>query len=352
MYIPKFTVSQKILASIGIIEACKDINTSPLVPAWEKEFQSQAEIRTIHFGTHLEGNRLSFSQAKRVIEGEKVIAKDRDVLEVINYRQVLRYIDEVGKLKSAKEPFFYRPRILKAIHRLTVKKILDQKLAGRFRQVKVVIRNSKTGKVEFRPVSPLEIPFQIEEFFAWLNSAVGRQIHPVLRAGISHLRLAKIHPFVDGNGRAARAFATLVLFIEGYDIKKFFSLEEHFDQDPLKYYQALGSTEIHRGDMTSWLEYFCQVLAMELTEVKEKVKKLSLDTMLKDKLGRQIALTERQIKLVEYLKIHQKMVMKEAKKLIPKVSEDTILRDLKDLIKKGIVRKTGKTKAAGYMLLK
>jgi predicted HTH transcriptional regulator len=99
------------------------------------------------------------------------------------------------------------------------------------------------------------------------------------------------------------------------------------------------------------LEYFTRCLAIELEQIKEKVKKLSLDDKLKDKLGRQIALSERQIKLVEYLKGHERMVMQEAKKLIPKVSEDTILRDLKDLMKKSIVRKKGRTKAASYVLV-
>lgn len=350
MYSPKFTVNQQILKNIGVIEACKEvINTAPLIPAWEKEFQSEAAIRTIHYGTHLEGNYLSFNQAKKVIKGEKIVARDRDVWEVINYRNVLKLIEKLGREKKKKEPR-YTQQTLKKIHRLTVNKILKKSACGQYRKSKVIIKNSKTGEVVFTPVPPIEVTFQLEDFFNWLNSVSGRQIHPVLRAGISHFELARIHPFVDGNGRVARAFTVLILFMENYDIKKFFSLEEHFDKDPLSYYQALGSVSLQRGDLTIWLEYFIQVLAIELTEVKEKVKKLSLDSKLKDKLGRQIALSERQIKVVEYLKIHDRIIMKEAKKLIPKLSEDTILRDLKDLIKKGIVKKVGKTKAASYML--
>ncbi|MFC1710965.1 Fic family protein [Patescibacteria group bacterium] len=353
MYLPKFTITQTILKNVSVIEACKEIIiTSPLVPAWEKEFQAKAELRTIHFGTHLEGNELSLNQAKKVIQGEDVVARDRDVWEVINYRNVLKYLDKIGKGIKAKKPFAYNKSILKKMHELTVNRVLNQENSGKFRKAKVVIKNSKTGEVVFSPIPPVEVSYQIEEFFHWLNSLKGKQIHPVLRAGIAHLELVRIHPFIDGNGRAARAFATLVLFIENYKINKFFSLEEHFDKDPLSYYQALGSVTIHRGDLTVWLEYFTQVLAIELTQVREKVRKLSLDTKLKDKLGRQIALSERQIKLVEHLKIHDRLFMKEAKKLIYKVSEDTILRDLKDLIKKGIVKKAGKTKAASYILTK
>lgn len=350
MYIPKFTITQPILKNIGVIEACKEvITTAPLIPAWEKEFQSEAAARTIHFGTHLEGNVLSFTQAKKVIEGKKVVARDRDVWEVINYRNVLRFIEKLGQEKKEKEPK-YTQAILKKIHRLTVRRLLEKSSCGQYRKKKVVIKDSRTGEVVFSPVPPIEVPFQLEDFFNWLNSSSGRQVHPILRAGITHFELARIHPFIDGNGRVARAFAVLILFIEGYDIKRFFSLEEHFDKDPLSYYQALGSVSLHQGDLTTWLEYFTEVLAVELERVKEKVKRLSLDSRLKDKLGRQIALSERQVKLVEYLKIHDRIIMREAKKLIPKVSEDTILRDLKDLIEKGIVKKAGKTKAASYLL--
>jgi len=353
MYAAKFTISQKILTNIGNIEACKEvINTAPLIPAWEKEFQSQAKARTIHYGTHLEGNDLSFTQAKKVIDGGKVIAKDRDVWEVINHRNTLNFIEKLGKDKKKNKDFGYSQKILKKIHKLTVKKILSPDKCGRYRKSKVVIKDSRDGAVVFTPIPAIEVGFQLDDFFSWLNSNQASQTHPVLKAGISHFELARIHPFVDGNGRVARAFATLILFLEGYDIKRFFSLEEHFDKDPLSYYQALASASIYKQDLTVWLEYFTEVLAIELEQVKDKVKRLSLDSRLKDKLGRQIALTERQIKLVEYLKIHEGIKMIEAKKIIAQVSEDTILRDLKDLIKKGIVKKTGKTKAASYILAK
>jgi len=348
MYVPKFTINQQILKNIGVIEACKEvITTAPLVPAWEKKFQSEAQARTIHYGTHLEGNDLSFTQARKVMEGEKIIAKERDIQEVINYRNVLKYLDKLEKVESQ---FKYTEKTLKKIHRLVIERILEPERAGKYRKTQVVVKEGRSGKVVFSPPRAIEVPFQLEDFFTWLNSNQGGQIHPVLRAGISHFELVRIHPFVDGNGRVARAFATLILFIESYDIKKLFSLEEHFDKDALAYYQALQSVEQNKGDLSYWLEYFTNCLAVELEQIKEKVKKLSLDGKFKDKLGRQIALSERQVKLVEYLKKHEKMVMREAKKLIAEVSEDTILRDLKSLMKKGIVRKRGRTKAAAYIL--
>lgn len=357
MFSPKFTITNKILQNIGIVEACKEmIINAPMIPAWEVEFAKEAQIRAVHYGTHLEGNDLSFTQAKKVIEGEQIVARARDIQEVINYRNVLKFIERFGDTEGKRIAkgilIFYKPENLKKIHTLTVGRILENEKCGQYRKSRVVIRDGNSGIVKFSPPPPIEVPFQLEDFFTWLNSPEGRKIHPVLRAGITHYELVRIHPFVDGNGRVSRAFTTLILFIEGYDIKKLFSLEEHFDKDALDYYQALQSVQDNHGDLTFWLEYFTKSLAIELTQVKERVKHLSIDSKLKDRLGRQIALNSRQIKIVEYLKDHNVLFMRDAKKLLAKYSEDTILRDLHDLIKKSIVAKEGRTKAASYMLRK
>lgn len=355
MFRPKYNISNQILKNVSAIEAGREvIERAPLIPAWEAKFKKDAQLRSIHYGTHIEGNKLSFSQAKKVVEGEEIVGRKRDIQEVINYRNVLEYIDKLGEKKAQKlkkdNKINYQEKTLNKIHKLTVEKILEPEEAGKYRNKKVVIRNGSTGKVAFSPPLPLEVPYQVEDFFKWLNSNIGKNIHSVLRAGITHYEIARIHPFIDGNGRVARAFATYILFVEGYDIKKLFSLEEHFDTDAPAYYQALQSVSNMDGDLTSWLEYFTQVLAVELERVKSKIEELSLDKRFKDKLGRQIALSDRQIKLVEYLKDHQNLRMNKATELLSMVSEDTILRDLKDLIKKGIVKKKGKTKGARYLL--
>lgn len=115
----------------------------------------------------------------------------------------------------------------------------------------------------------------------FLNSDQAKEIHPIILAGITHYFLVAVHPFVEGNGRTARAFSTLVLIKSGYDIKRFFSLEEHFDADPLAYYQALAevdkqAVDVRERDMTSWLEYFTGVVAIELEKVKDRVRQFLL----------------------------------------------------------------------------
>jgi len=351
MYAPKYTISNKILKNIGAIEASKEvIENAPLVPSFEKQFQSDAQIRTIHHGTHIEGNDLTLYQTKKILEGAEVYARARDIQEIINYRNVMTLIEELAVKRGG-----YEPDMIRDIHRATVDRLVMPEKVGVFRSSEVVIKEEGTGRVIFSPPPYVEVPYLIEDFFAWLNSPEALEIHPILRAGISHYILVAIHPFVEGNGRTVRAFCSLILMREGYNIKKFFSLEEHFDEDPAAYYEAIGvvdrqSPNLGSRDLTPWIEYFTGVVAIELTKVKDKVRKLSVDSRLKVKFGDQVSLTERQMRLIEYISDQGSGGMNELKKVLPMVSEDTILRELKDLLEKGILKKSGSTKASKYVI--
>lgn len=345
------------------------MDNAALVPHWESKFRRDAIIRTIHYGTHLEGNPLSKEQVEAVVGDDiplptikypvgDVVARERDIQEVLNYRQVLRYIDNLGvpvvssygRIKTDFTP--YTLEILSQVHRMTSAKILPESEQGKIRKVAVVIRNKATGAIIYRPPSPAIIGIQLADFFNWLNRQDGRENHhPVIRAGIAHWEIVRIHPYTDGNGRTARAMALLVLFQEGYDVKRFFSIEQYFDQNPKDYYQALASVGTQKdGNMTAWLEYFTEGLAIELSRVKELVQALSRDLRLKNRLGYQVALTERQIKILQYIELNDRLGTTELNQVLPMTSRDTILREVKYLVEKGLVQKIGVTKSARYVL--
>jgi Fic family protein len=275
--------------------------------------------------------------------GTSVVARDRDIAEIINYRAVMDYLDTLSGVTLSRH-------ILMEMHRLTVKGLLPTEESGAYRTVKVVIRNTETREISFRPPGPLDVPFLVDELFEWLSSKDGLDVHPLLRAGILHYELVRIHPFTDGNGRTARAMALLLLFLEGYEVKKFFALEEYYDSHPEEYYAALQSV-VGTGHLTNWLEYFTLGIAIEFNRIKTLVQKLSLDLHLKSTIGgRQITLTARQIKLVEYIERHGEISMGNVRELLPDVSEDTILRDLRDLVSKNLLVKKGSTKGTRYYL--
>jgi len=363
MYSPKYTITNKILQNIGVIEACREVvNNAPLIPAYEKQFKDEAQLATIHHGTHIEGNELSFTQAEGVLEGKKIVAGERDIQEVINYRNVLEYLEEeLGGLEGTGGPegkrINYTGKQILKIHSLAVEKIVPEDQRGKFRQVQVLLRNAQTGEIVFKPPPAPEVPYLIEDFLKWLNSKEGKEIHSVLRSAIAHYVISSVHPFTDGDGRTARGFATLILFAEGYDIKRLFSLEEYFDKNAFDYYEALRKTDLTNEadfgerDLTGWLEFFTQALAIELTKIKEKIRRISLDEKIKKKLGgKQIALNERQMKIMEYIEARGQGSMRELKPLLPMISEDTILRELYALAKQKLIKKKGSRKAARYLL--
>ena len=386
-YKPIYSITNTILKNVGVIDsACEVITHAPLVPAWEKRFQTDARAKIIHHGTHLEGNDLNLNEVEEILapdlpstihnpQSSPLPARDRDIQEVINYRAVMDYLDtlvpsrgtvpernsrvQLEKGSSADEGTVptgthipLTPSILAEVHRLTVEHILPQDEAGQYRSVKVIIRNTQSHEITFRPPGPLEVPGLIEELFKWLASPEGQEVHPLLRAGILHYELVRIHPFTDGNGRTARAMALLLLFLEGYEVKKFFALEEYYDAHPEEYYSALQSVTISH-ELTTWLEYFTLGISIEFNRVKSLVHKLSLDLHLKSTIGgRQITLSQRQIKLVEYIERYGEIGMGNVRELLSDVSDDTILRDLRDLVTKNLLIKKGSTKGTKYYLKK
>ncbi|MBU0978683.1 MAG: Fic family protein [Patescibacteria group bacterium] len=362
MYQPNFTISNNLLTYIASIEAARAvIDLSPLVPAYEAKFREDALSNAIHFGTKIEGNELSQEQAQQVVRLQNVVdtrevmkqtgimARERDIQEVINYRNVIAWIDAQQEIKTAQ---VFTESTLKTLHRLTVKGLIDDSLTGQYRDKQVIVESAAKGGVVFRPPVSVEVPYLIEDLFTWGNSQKAKLVHPIFRAGIIHYQLAYIHPFIEGNGRTARGMATLLLYSLGYNFKRFFSLEQYFDSDVEVYYNSLLSVQQSpKADLTFWLEYFCYGVALEIDKIQRQVGKLSKDLKLKKQLGKQIALSERQIVLLELFQQQDEVTSDDAQNVLPNISVDTVLRDIKDLIAKGVIEKRGITKGVRYRLV-
>lgn len=350
MFNPKFTITPNILKSISQIEVAKEIiENSPLIPTFERKFVNEARARVIHYSARIEGNPLDLSDAKKVIEGreDEVIARVRDIQEIINYRKAMDYIDKKTKAKGEQN---INEKDILEIHGLIMDKILPAEECGTYRNFSIGTKNSHTQEFSYVAPKPELVKQQIKNFLAWLKNDEVKELHPVLKAGIVHYEIARIHPFSDGSGRTSRALATLSLYLDDYDIKRFFCLEEHYDQNAASYYKALQSVQKTDSDMTKWLEYFSQGVAIELNKVKQKIQRLSKDQKLRRTVG-QVALNERQEKVIEFLQEYGRIQNRDWRELFPDVSDDTILRDLKMLEREGVVRKQGVTKRACYVLV-
>src|SRR3990167_109169 len=117
-------------------------------------------VRTIHHGTHIEGNDLTLYKTKKILEGAEVYARARDIQEVVNYRNVGVLLDELAAKRGG-----YETEMLLEIHRATVDKIVMPEKVGVFRSTEVVIKEEGSGRVIFSPPPAVEVPYLIDDFF-------------------------------------------------------------------------------------------------------------------------------------------------------------------------------------------
>jgi len=272
MFEPKFNYTYKIVNNLVEITSARElILNAYLVPKWEISLRREALIRAAHASTAIEGNPLSLEEVSKLAKGRKVTATRRTKQEVLNYLNVLENIEKYQEAREIKETHILN------LHRDITKETLENpEWEGKYRDIQVYVGNKITGEIIFTPPPSNEVPILMEEFLTWLNSKESSKLHPVIIAGISHYEFVRIHPFVDGNGRCARALATLILYIHEFDIKRFFTLDDYYDSDRIAYYSALKSVNQKNLDLTQWLEYFLEGVRVSILRVKEKVLQLSL----------------------------------------------------------------------------
>jgi Fic family protein len=208
MFKPNFRRTDLLIEMIARIEVARDrVLRAPIVPRWEAELRREALVRSAHHSTSIEGNPLSLDEVTDLLAGRDVLAHPRDRQEVLNYAEVLRYIDRrfLGQERPVTEETILH------LHALVVKDVLPPAEVGQYRRIPVVVGVPATGEVVYRPPDWEDVPRLMAGLVAWLNSPETAALMPVLEAGIVHYELVHIHPFTDGNGRTARALATLIL---------------------------------------------------------------------------------------------------------------------------------------------
>ena len=134
--------------------------------------------------------------------------------------------------------------LIKEIHKLTVDKILEPEKCGIFRKTQVVVKNSLTGEVSFKPPMAVAVLFQIKDLVLFINSHL--DIHSVLKSGTVHYELVRIHPFLDGNGRVGRLLIVLYFISQGVLEKPLLYIADFFEKNKIKI--------IKKGEIASFLK--------------------------------------------------------------------------------------------------
>jgi Fic family protein len=349
LFTPKYKITPKLLNNLTKIERLYgQIEAEDIIPSIALRLQNENIVLSTHHSTSIEGNPLSPTEVTNVILGDK-IPTNRAEKEVKDYFEALVKLDEYKRNNTK-----LNIELINKIHALTMRSAKDARV-GEFRNSKVVVghqelvKGAATIKVKHDPPAHTqrEIKRMVKELIEWVNKEKNTQ--PILKASIFHHRFVYIHPFYDGNGRVTRLLTSYILMLNGYEVTRYFILDDYYDIDKLQYSDKLHSAD--KGNLTEWLEYFTEGLAYSLQAALGKIKEYKEDK-LEDVKGEKRALVSKREEDVLRIIMELKAVRSSdiAKKL--GVSRQQAFRLLDSLVEKRILKRFGKTKSSYYELTK
>ena len=203
--------------------------------------------------------------------------------------------------------------------------------------MQVVLGPLGKEKVHFQAPEATRIEQEMKAFLKWFNET--HSLEPVIKAGIAHLWFLTIHPFEDGNGRIARALTDMLLARSDNQAQRFYSLSAQIRKQRKSYYEILEKTQKGSLDITEWLVWFLKCLLKALENSEQLLEKVIfkhgfwIKNVEKTENGRQRKMLNLLLEGFE----GNFTTSKWAK--INKCSPDTALRDIRDLVNKGVLKK-------------
>ncbi|MGA8086057.1 MAG: Fic family protein [Terracidiphilus sp.] len=178
---------------------------------------------------------------------------------------------------------------------------------------------------------------EMKKFLDWFEKE--RATDLVLKAGVTHLWFVTIHPFDDGNGRIARAIADMVLARSERSPQRFYSMSAQIRQERKAYYEILEAAQKGDLDITGWLEWFLMCLGRAFDRAETILATVLSKARFWDRFAA-TELNERQRSMINRLLngFEGKLTSSKWAKL-ETCSQDTALRDIEDLIRKGVLKK-------------
>jgi Fic family protein len=326
MYQPAYTITEVVLARISEAEALRTkIQAAPVQVAWLESIRLDALVRRAHFSTAIEGNPLTLPEVEALAGAKQGSATDRAKREVLNYFSVLRWIAHQPQGKTITVDGILR------LHRLVTAGLLPPAQVGAFKRSRNVIMSA--GRVVYEPPGPSAAAPGTEALVRWLDAATS-STHPIIASACAHYEIARLHPFLDGNGRVARALATWVLYHRGFDTQHLFAVDQYFKEDHEGYYQALQRVRHEGEDLTSWIEYVALAVLDTLGRTYQRIEHLAIPPSAKG-----LSLTRQQERLLLELRGRRGMTVEELRHLLG-IERVQVYRILRPLVGKRVVDKS------------
>lgn len=339
MYCPNFNISPYLLSLILKIDKLKnEIAALPVTPRVLKSLRESSMIRSSHYSTYIEGNKLTKEEVADLISGKRQSPrKERDEKEVLGYYAAL---ENVQQLVSSDAEL--SEKALQHLHAIVMNGGKKAVTHSAYRDGQNVIKDSRSGAIVYLPPEAHDVPQLMSELVEWLKDAERNNTPAPLCAAIAHYQFATIHPYFDGNGRTSRLLTNWILHTNGYGLKGIYSLEEYYAHNLSAYYDAIAIGPSHNyyfgraeADITPWIEYFCEGMLESFKNIKLHTEQAVLQGA-QDTSQLLNTLTKPQQTLMVFFQHHGELTSRDVQFLF-KLSERTARNWLKKWFDQGFI---------------
>jgi Fic family protein len=317
---PPYQITTRILELISSIsEKIGEVNAAYLYKP-PTELRKKNRIKTIQSSLEIEGNSLSLDQVTAIINNKRIIAPQKDILEVKNAIKAYENLDS------------YNPSSLTSFckaHATLMNGLIEN--AGK-------IRTKSVGIIKGATVTHIAPPGDVvkslvKDLFDYLKKDKDLLL---IKSCVFHYEIEFIHPFIDGNGRMGRLWQTVILR-QYSPVFEFLPIESLIKTKQSEYYRILGESD-NKGDSTVFIEFMLQIINESLEEL----------------------LTNQNINLTanDRIKIFKEKIRRSAfnrqdyMRQFKDISTATASRDLKLAVEDGILEKTGDKRTTLYKFKK
>ena len=323
---------------------------------WEVEGDSQSAEKKYYLSSSLMEEAI-YSSKMEGASTTRIVAKDmlrkkkspqnKSQQMIVNNYNTIQYIVEHKEQPLTEE-------LLLTIHQLMTEKTLDNpEDAGRFRtNDKVVVADMVEGDIIYTPPSFQEIPEFVESLCNFFNNDNPRTfIHPIIRGIIVHFMLAFMHPFVDGNGRTARALFYWYMLKEGYKLTEYMSISRVIAKSKANYEKAFRYVENDGNDMGYFVAYNLGALEKSFQQLRDYIQRKQREKRAASSFMMAGNINQRQALILQRLKEEPDTIftVKDVQEQFS-VSSMTARKDLSDLVQQGYLTEIALNKVTrGYI---
>jgi len=204
-------------------------------------------------------------------------------------------------------------------------------------------------KVHFEAPDADRLESEMKQFLDWFNRSAS--LDPVLKAALAHFWFVTIHPFEDGNGRIARAIADMALARADGTKERFYSMSTQIEMERKNYYLKLEAAQRRGVDVTRWLEWFLDCLGRALDGADQTLSTVLYKANMWQRINQQPVNDRQRLVINPMLNGFQGHLTNSKYAKLAKCSSDTALRDIRQLLDRGILlQNPGGGRSTSYQL--